>query len=185
MCHWICFRRLSWCFRRYRHVFLLKITLIFFSSNHNMLILIQYIWRFFYFYKIPSRHYLVNFNKNAFFVGVLGSISFPFLRKKLGLTRTGLVGMCLLVTTLTICLVSIWVEGSPFQPDYFTAAANTTSNSDQGKLLRAIGNKTIGRLDREFQFVYICSLFSNTKFKGNMSRSFLQRQKVRQRISVM
>ena len=63
-------------------------------------------------------------------VGVFGSISFPFLRKKLGLTRTGLVGMCLLVITLTICLVSIWVEGSPFQPDYFTVAANTTSNSD-------------------------------------------------------
>ena len=62
--------------------------------------------------------------------GVLGSISFPFLRKKLGLTRTGLVGMCLLVITLTMSLVSIWVEGSPFQPDYFTSVANTTSNSD-------------------------------------------------------
>ena len=63
-------------------------------------------------------------------VGVLGSISFPFLRKKLGLSRTGLVGMCLLVITLTMSLVSIWVEGSPFQPDYFTSVANTASNSD-------------------------------------------------------
>ena len=61
--------------------------------------------------------------------GVLGSISFPFLRKKFGLTRTGLVGMFSLLITLTMSLVSIWVEGSPFQPDYFTSAANTTSNS--------------------------------------------------------
>ena len=71
-------------------------------------------------------------------VGVLGSISFPFLRKKLGLTRTGLVGMCLLVIMTSMCLVSIWVEGSPFQPDYFTSVANKTSNSDQGNLLRGI-----------------------------------------------
>ena len=72
------------------------------------------------------------FQQKFVVVGVLGSISFPFLRKKLGLTRTGLVGLCVMVTTLTLCLVSIWVEGSPFQPDYFTAVANTTSNSDHG-----------------------------------------------------
>ena len=72
------------------------------------------------------------FQQKCVVVGVLGSISFPFLRKKLGLTRTGLVGLCVMVTTLTLCLVSIWVEGSPFQPDYFTAVANTTSNSDHG-----------------------------------------------------
>ncbi len=68
-------------------------------------------------------------------LGVLGSISFPFLRKKLGLTRTGVVGMCLLLITTIMCLVSIWVEGSPFQPDYFTSVNNNASNSDQGDLL--------------------------------------------------
>ena len=51
------------------------------------------------------------------------------MRKKLGLTRTGVVGLCYMVTTLTICVVSIWVEGSPFQPDYFTAVANVVANT--------------------------------------------------------
>ena len=37
-----------------------------------------------------------------------------------------MVGMCLLIATLTLCLVSIWLDGSPFQADYFTS--NTTTN---------------------------------------------------------
>ena len=61
-------------------------------------------------------------------IGVLGSISFPYLRKSLGLPRTGLIGMWLLVSTLTLCLSSIWLEGSPFKPDYFSATYNSTLN---------------------------------------------------------
>ena len=61
-------------------------------------------------------------------IGVLGSISFPYLRKSLGLPRTGLIGMWLLVSTLTLCLSSIWLEGSPFKPDYFSATYNATLN---------------------------------------------------------
>lgn len=52
-------------------------------------------------------------------VGVSGSISFPFLRKCLGLARTGLVGFAMLICALTLCLVSIWLDGSPFDPAYF------------------------------------------------------------------
>ena len=83
-------------------------------------------------------------------VGVLGSISFPFLRKKLGLSRTGLVGMCLFVITLTMSLVSIWVEGSPFQPDYFTSEANTTSNSSDYTLQCSSSNSSAEFDDNEF-----------------------------------
>ena len=36
--------------------------------------------------------------------------------------------MCLLVITLTLCLVSIWLDGSPFQADYFFA--NSTNSLD-------------------------------------------------------
>ena len=61
-------------------------------------------------------------------IGVFGSISFPFLRKSLGLPRTGMIGMWLLVSTLTLCLSSVWLEGSPFKPDYFSATYNTTLN---------------------------------------------------------
>merc|ERR1719394_864415 len=54
-------------------------------------------------------------------VGVLGSVSFPFLRKSLCLKQTGLIGMYLLLLTLTISLASIWLDGSPFDPNYFSA----------------------------------------------------------------
>ena len=59
--------------------------------------------------------------------GVSGSIMFPFLRKWLGLAKTGMVGFSLLIGTLTMCLVSIWLEGSPFDPHYFQASSNVTT----------------------------------------------------------
>lgn len=52
-------------------------------------------------------------------IGVSGSISFPFLRKFIGLAWTGLFGFALLVLALSLCLVSVWLEGSPFVPNYF------------------------------------------------------------------
>ena len=52
--------------------------------------------------------------------GVSGSIAFPFLRKSLGLARTGLLGFTCLIGTLSLCVASIWIQGSPFDPYYFT-----------------------------------------------------------------
>ena len=49
--------------------------------------------------------------------GVLGSITFPFLRKRIGLTKTGLTGFGCLVVALTPCVASIWITGSPFDPE--------------------------------------------------------------------
>ena len=60
-------------------------------------------------------------------VGVLASIAFPFLRKLLNLGRTGLMGMYILVACLTLCLASIWMDGSPFDANYFLTNA-TQSN---------------------------------------------------------
>jgi len=47
-------------------------------------------------------------------VGVLGSVAYPLLKKRLGLERTGLLGMFLLVSTSTLSVVSIFLPGSPF-----------------------------------------------------------------------
>ena len=49
-------------------------------------------------------------------VGVLGATAFPILRRRLGVERTGVVGMALLVASLTACVASIWLPGSPFNP---------------------------------------------------------------------
>jgi iron-regulated transporter 1 len=49
-------------------------------------------------------------------VGILGSLSFPPLRRWLGAARAGLVGMAALVGALALCVVSVWLPGSPFDP---------------------------------------------------------------------
>ena len=50
------------------------------------------------------------------FIGILGSLSFPYIRKRLGLARTGLIGMGSLIIADLLCVMSIWLDGSPFDP---------------------------------------------------------------------
>jgi len=49
-------------------------------------------------------------------VGIGGSLAFPPLRKMLGKERAGLVGMGALVSSLSLCVVSVFLPGSPFDP---------------------------------------------------------------------
>ena len=49
-------------------------------------------------------------------IGILGSSSFPYLRKKFGLARTGIIGMVNLIIADMLCVTSIWLNGSPFDP---------------------------------------------------------------------
>ena len=53
-------------------------------------------------------------------IGIFGSLAFPLLRRKVGLHKTGLIGFAALIATLTLCVVSIWLPGSPFDPFYFS-----------------------------------------------------------------
>lgn len=52
-------------------------------------------------------------------IGIFASISFPFLRKLMGLAKTGIFGMVALELTLFLGLLSIFLDGSPFDPNYF------------------------------------------------------------------
>ncbi|KAG7159414.1 Solute carrier family 40 member 1-like [Homarus americanus] len=46
--------------------------------------------------------------------GIFGSIASPFLRKKIGVTNTGLVGFGIETFCLTFCVASVFSPGSPF-----------------------------------------------------------------------
>lgn len=46
--------------------------------------------------------------------GIAGTLVYPYLYKKTGLKRTGIIGMSTLVASLTFCLISVWTPGSPF-----------------------------------------------------------------------
>lgn len=51
--------------------------------------------------------------------GVLGTLLFPLLRHRFGLKVTGVITFVLDVTLLVPCVVSVFVAGSPFVPDYY------------------------------------------------------------------
>ncbi|KAK7109676.1 ferroportin-like [Littorina saxatilis] len=51
--------------------------------------------------------------------GILGTFAYPALRRRLGLVRTGIFALSALVACLVLCVVSIWMPGSPFDPLYY------------------------------------------------------------------
>ena len=89
--------------------------------------------------------------------GVIGSLSFPYLRKRIGLARTGMVGMIALCVTLSLCVISIWLDGSPFDPSYYNSKGSknetqyhTTERSDNYKGL-ASERTSVTNLSTEIQ----------------------------------
>jgi len=63
-------------------------------------------------------------------VGIAGSLVFPLLRKLIGVERAGMIGMGALVASLSLCVVSIWLPGSPFDPNFIRT--NTTDLNEEG-----------------------------------------------------
>ncbi|OWF35570.1 solute carrier family 40 member 1-like isoform X2 [Mizuhopecten yessoensis] len=47
-------------------------------------------------------------------VGILGTIVYPRMRKRIGLERTGLFGILSQILILTLCVAAVWAPGSPF-----------------------------------------------------------------------
>ena len=66
-------------------------------------------------------------------VGVTGSLLFPVLRKKVNVTRTGIIGFSSLILTLCLCLAAIFLPGSPFEllHDKVPSDNNSTMNVTQ------------------------------------------------------
>uniref|UniRef100_T1JCZ3 Solute carrier family 40 member n=1 Tax=Strigamia maritima TaxID=126957 RepID=T1JCZ3_STRMM len=52
-------------------------------------------------------------------VGILGTLVYPRLRDRIGIERTGLYGFFMEVACLTLCIVSVWMPGSPFEAVYW------------------------------------------------------------------
>ncbi|XP_052766066.1 solute carrier family 40 member 1-like [Mya arenaria] len=51
-------------------------------------------------------------------VGILGTIIYPYMRKCIGLQRTGLFALFMQNVFLTLCVVSVWMPGSPFDVNF-------------------------------------------------------------------
>jgi len=61
-------------------------------------------------------------------VGVLGSLAYPLIREKVGLERSGLLGMFLLVSTSSLAVFSVFLPGSPLDLTFH----QYTNHSDVG-----------------------------------------------------
>ena len=53
-------------------------------------------------------------------LGISGTLAFPRLRQRIGLEYTGTVGGVLQISALSLCLMSIFAPGSPFDPKFFS-----------------------------------------------------------------
>jgi len=64
-------------------------------------------------------------------VGVLSSLAYPAIRKRVGLERTGLMGMFLLISCSSLAVVSSFLPGSPMDLQWFvvTDTQNNTNSS--------------------------------------------------------
>ena len=74
-------------------------------------------------------------------VGVTGSISFPFIRKCIGLSKTGIFGFISLLSCLSLCLLSIFLNGSPFDPNYYYQEHYDNNNQTNDGIIH---NETMG-----------------------------------------
>ena len=65
-------------------------------------------------------------------VGVLGSTTYPILRKALGLEATGFLGMFLLVSMTSLSVASVFLPTSPFWNNFDLGAGLNEALKGQG-----------------------------------------------------
>lgn len=93
--------------------------------------------------------------------GVAGTFVFPVLRRRIGLERTGLVAFVVFISCLTLCIVSIWAPGSPFDPTFskrqLSGSLNSSCEGEQMVVnappvisLETKGDNSSGEVNRRF-----------------------------------
>lgn len=63
-------------------------------------------------------------------VGVLSSLAYPAIRKRVGLERTGLMGMFLLISCTSLAVLSAFLPGSPMNLQSMVGSYNNTNTTN-------------------------------------------------------
>ena len=63
-------------------------------------------------------------------VGVIGARLYPLLRQRIGLEKTGMVAFAFLSICLSLCVISIWSPGSPFDLSSVSSTISPAKSSD-------------------------------------------------------
>ncbi|XP_046573535.1 solute carrier family 40 member 1-like [Haliotis rubra] len=62
--------------------------------------------------------------------GVFGTMAYPVIRRRIGIVRTGLVALGAQWIFLTLCVLSIMLPGSPFDPYYWSRSPDDLTKID-------------------------------------------------------
>ena len=96
-------------------------------------------------------------------IGILGASIYPWIRRKVGIERTGLYGLFSQVAILSFCVLSVWASGSPFDPYIRTRNAETIPAQNVSMAVTESGNETSN---------YTTALYKNNHDGGNPSDSY-------------
>jgi len=76
-------------------------------------------------------------------VGVLGSLAYPLIREKVGLERSGLLGMFLLISTSSLAVLSVFLPGSPLDLTYQEAANHSNAGNKSHNMMEEYESLTL------------------------------------------
>ncbi|XP_025095566.1 solute carrier family 40 member 1-like isoform X3 [Pomacea canaliculata] len=125
--------------------------------------------------------------------GLIGTCVYPALHRRTGLARTGIIALTCQVSCLALCVVSIWMPGSPFDPfccrealavnstpigdvnltkvediDNISTLSNTLATRFAGETVRVSSSTLHGSLSK-YQESSTADILMTSVFHGNLT----------------
>ena len=113
--------------------------------------------------------------------GIAGTFLFPLIRKRFGLTKTGMLGFSMQMSMLLLCVASIWAPGSPSNLVGKTNTDNKLWSMAFTPLSSTKANTTIKAVNGTLLF----STMSTNRFSTNTTKSGVKEPDERSYVSVI
>ncbi|VDP11100.1 unnamed protein product [Heligmosomoides polygyrus] len=88
-------------------------------------------------------------------MGILGAISYAFFERRLGVRKTGLLGLSCQQVCLAVAVASVWLPGSPFDPKAFFHGKTTQSLDSIITFLSGIATARFGLWMADLSIIHI------------------------------
>jgi len=88
-------------------------------------------------------------------IGVLGSVAYPPIRARVGIERTGLIGMFLLISTSSLAVLSAFLPGSPMNLNFFITGSNSTNNTGGADPVIEVSSLTFDEVVQKYSSVSV------------------------------
>lgn len=101
--------------------------------------------------------------------GIIGTFAYPIIRHRVGLVRTGLIALSCEVSCLTLCVASIWMPGSPFDPTYRKAGHTSVCNKVNTSVSLAVSAQVIVLRTKLKCLFLFCFLFTQVHLQQHFT----------------